>query len=233
MSREAEGSSGGNAHPTGYGANTRCRRHPEPAPQRSARLATIRPDPRSLPHSPKRELCGAMDDDSQADPIERDQNAAATKQLPVAYRPYNATRRCKPLIITWRIRVRSRPHTPIPTGRRWSGCSICSTTLPDPASAKVMVVDHGRMPTHPRRQKLNLLLNALQSACPQMIGSTAFAGGRHLGPSIDNSLLIHVDGERMMLPLKSLIDPRLVDASAADRPKQRLAAFHDTNSIAS
>jgi hypothetical protein len=37
------------------------------------------------------------------------------------------------------------------------------------------------------------------------------------------------DGERVMLPLKSLVDMGLVDASAVDRLKQRLETWNTAN----
>ena len=63
--------------------------------------------------------------------------------------------------------------------------------LPDPARAKVEVRVGGMMPVHPRRQRLGLLLNAIEFAFPWLkkapgYGSTATAAK-------DNSLLIHVD----------------------------------------
>ena len=72
-------------------------------------------------------------------------------------------------------------------------------TLPDPAKGKVEVRVGGTMPVHPRRQKIMLMLNAIESAFPQLkgapgYGSSAVAGGRAYGESVDNSLLIDVDG---------------------------------------
>lgn len=71
-------------------------------------------------------------------------------------------------------------------------------TLPEPAKGKVEVRAGGTMPVHPRRQKIMLMLNAIESVFQLKgvpgYGSTAIAGGRKLGPSIDNSLLIDVDG---------------------------------------